>query len=787
MSDTNPLLQDPFFSEPILRQAPQGGGRPLTDLISESQVDLPPSPTGRGMAADVGRSLVSGGAKGLAGTLIGAPGSIETFFAKDVPEALRSGAAYLGEKADVLSPQQAREMTERPFYSGMSPEQQKGQLSPITGIPTYKGVTEQFAPTMKAAGAGVLAYEPQTAAGKTASAAAEFGAQGVPGAVRTMAGRVMTGAGAGAGSEFAALSAQDPDSVGYNKLLGALGGAGAGAAASSIAGRLFNGVKALAFSTKTAQDDLVNMLAEDIRRGLSPMTMEQFADAQRRGVPVTALDLASPATRKKIGMAADKNPGAEDAATKYNEFLQERAAASGQRVSGSLADMFGAPIDAPGLQAATAQAGQKTRDAVYTLMKADPSAQAIPMAVIGADLVRRPIMQQAMKEAAITAQNNPSWGIVVPSRVPGSPAVEAKFIQTPQGLREVPGTAAVPEQVTHGNLAYWDQVKRELDSKLKTASSPLNPNASDIATLKANKSDLVKKLDNSVKEYKNARDIASETFGAESAPMAGYEFFKNMNAFKRADLKNAFNRYTPEQKELFGVGFAHRIDEIANQPGGLASLSKKFSSDRDFKQRAMTVLGKDRYDQIQGTILSENLMSKAKELQFIGQSTGIQGATLAGAAIGAAADAAMAGSLMLSPNMATQIALGAAVGAGGKAFLNAMERKIAAKIVPMATDPAQAAELGRLASGSPAVSQVLDKIVNAMNNKIITGTSATVTSQQRPERASGGRTGGMTADMLIAAAERAKKTIGKDTEALLSTPDASVARALALANHKLEG
>jgi hypothetical protein len=229
------------------------------------------------------------------------------------------------------------------------------------------------------------------------------------------------------------------------------------------------------------------------------------------------------------------------------------------------------------------------------------------------------------------------------------------------------------------------------------------------------------------------------------------------------------------------------IDESANQPGGLASLSKKFSSDRDFKQRAMTVLGKDRYDQIQGTILSENLMSKAKELQFIGQASNLPGATMAGAAIGAATEAGMAGSLMLSPAMATNIALGAAVGAGGKAFLNAMERKIAAKIVPMATDPAQAAELGRLASGSPAVSQVLDKIVNAMNNKIVTGTSATVTSQQRPERATGGRTGGMTADMLIAAAERAKKTIGKDTEALLSTPDASVARALALANQKLEG
>lgn len=57
----------------------------------------------------------------------------------------------------------------------------------------------------------------------------------------------------------------------------------------------------------------------------------------------------------------------------------------------------------------------------------------------------------------------------------------------------------------------------------------------------------------------------------------------------------------------------------------------------------------------------------------------------------------------------------------------------------------------------------------------------------RPQRASGGRAGGMTADMLIAAAERAKKAIGKDTEALLSTPDASVAKALAVANQKLEG
>jgi hypothetical protein len=377
------------------------------------------------------------------------------------------------------------------------------------------------------------------------------------------------------------------------------------------------------------------------------------------------------------------------------------------------------------------------------------------MAYIGADIVRRPIMQQAMREATETAMNNPSWGIVTPSAN------------------------------QHGNLAFWDQVKRELDSKLVSAKSPTSPNPSAAATLMSNKNDLVKKLDTMIPSYKNARDIASETFGAATAPEAGYNFFKNMDSFKRSTAKDAFNKYTPEQKDLFSIGFAHHIDEVANQPGGLALLAKKFSSDRSFKERASQVLGKEKYNQIQGTVLSENLISKAKELKFIEQASGLQSAGLVGAAAGALTDVAMVGSL--SPSAIMPAIVGVIGAATGKLFLNAMERKIAAKIVPMATDPAQAAELGRLASGSPAVSQVLDKIVNAMNNKIITGTSAAVTSQQRPERASGGRTNGITADGLILAAERAKKSIGKDTEALLSTPDASVAKALALANQKLEG
>lgn len=53
----------------------------------------------------------------------------------------------------------------------------------------------------------------------------------------------------------------------------------------------------------------------------------------------------------------------------------------------------------------------------------------------------------------------------------------------------------------------------------------------------------------------------------------------------------------------------------------------------------------------------------------------------------------------------------------------------------------------------------------------------------RIQRASGGRTNGvLTGDMLIAAAERAKKGHGKATEPLLNQPDEAITRALAIAN-----
>jgi hypothetical protein len=54
----------------------------------------------------------------------------------------------------------------------------------------------------------------------------------------------------------------------------------------------------------------------------------------------------------------------------------------------------------------------------------------------------------------------------------------------------------------------------------------------------------------------------------------------------------------------------------------------------------------------------------------------------------------------------------------------------------------------------------------------------------RPTRKSGGR---VTAESLVAAAEKAKKAVNKTTEPLLNKDDTSVARALEVANRHIEG
>jgi len=783
MDEENPLLKDPFFAPaPAQTKSAEPEVRPLDIRLKDINKPLPPDPTFRETASDVGRSVLSEGAKGAAATLMGGPGSVETFIAKDVPEGVRSGALWLAKKLDLISPKEQEEYGQKslPWVSSQTEMQKKGYSSPIMHWPTYKGVEKTFKPTMKAAGAPeALTYEPQTTAGKIAGKGAEFAAQGLPGAVRTLPGRLITGAGAGVGSELGALSSEDKGSEEFRRLTGALaGGIGTGIAAGAV-GKLFSGLKGLIAPEGVSNKRIAAALAEDIRRGQTAMTMEQLREAMRTGSPLSVADMAGPETRKLLGSMAERTPIASEAATMFNEGLRARKAETGQRLSQNIQNVFGGPIDAARAQELAQQSGKIIRDQVYSITRSNPLAQSIPQNRFSS-LLDRPIVQQAMKRAEETAKNNPSFNIRSPSITPGKAAVPPQTTGTTSGVVTTPGQKAVPPRVTNGNLSYWDQVQRELRDIGEVAK---RQGDNTLASSAQNARDQILKTLDTVPGYRNARGVAFETFKAADAPEAGYKFFGNMNSFKRKEITDAFRTMTPEQRELFATGFAQRLSETA--AGGLTgvnSLAKSFNNP-DFRSRALMVLGPQRYSAIQGQVLSEQLLGKVRELNFIAEKGGVAKAAIAGGVTAAALEGAFLGG-QFSPELAIKAAIGAGAGAAGKLALDATERRIADKLLPLATstDPRDIQRLGDLARQNSAVGRLFNKMSTILSNTVTAYGQGSPTTE-RPGRATGGSVKG--AVNLRALANAARKQVCQSTEDFLKESDDQVAKALEVANQHI--
>jgi SLT domain-containing protein len=146
--------------------------------------------------------------------------------------------------------------------------------------------------------------------------------------------------------------------------------------------------------------------------------------------------------------------------------------------------------------------------------------------------------------------------------------------------------------------------------------------------------------------------------------------------------------------------------------------------------------------------------------------------------------------------VATGISALAGVGAIGSR-MGATRRLDALLDMASSTDPQVARKaadtLAAIASKNTAWERALDKIENTlgiylaqhhMGEPNLPGVGPIGYEERKVGRKSGGR---VTAEGLVAAAEKAKKAVNKTTEPLLNKDDTSVARALEVANRHIEG
>lgn len=785
MSD-NSILNDPFFAPRKTDAAPSTGRQNVLEdpffatktpdqRRKEAEVAQQPSvPVGE----DVRKAAIAGGTRGLASTLAGGLGSIESFAAEDVPTALRSAGTFVGEKLGMLTPERRAEITSKPLYGDQTEDQKKGFRAPLTGLPTYKGVSE----FIKKEGPEFMAYEAKTPEGKIVQTGAEFASQGVPGAIRGAVGRVVVGGLAGLGSEAGDQMVEEGKDDTFGRLAGTLAGLGVGMAGTSIAGKLANTVKAYAAPTGVGEKQLAAALATDIRKGQASMSLDDLKAAQDRGVDVSIFDIAGPETRRLLGRAASMTDETQEAAANYNAFLRQRATQSGARVSEDLSNVFGRPIDAAALTRAIEESNKIELDKIFSLVRSQPQAAAINHNQFG-DLMGRPIFQKAMKDAETTAANMPTFDIRPPKITGATPAQATGLFDASGNPIMRPGTS---QSVQFGNLSYWHQVNRELRTII-TMAQRSGDNVTAASAINAREK-LLKALD-AVPGYTNARGTSYDAFKAESAPEAGMNFFNNINAMKRDEFVQNFKKLNDEQKGLFSIGFAQQIQDMA-KTGNVSGIANRFAKDNIFREKAKLALGPEKFAQIEATVLAENALSKVKELAFVQTQPSYLTPPKIGAITGVALEGAMAGQVW-SPDAAIKAAVGAALGMIGKMFINASERRIAERIIPLAlsTNPADVASLSKIIASSPQSRQILNRFTTGIANMVTAGEM----SGEPAPRASGGRVGyksggGVGMDhkaealKLIARVKANHKANQKATEPLLQHDDTTVAKALAIAN-----
>lgn len=751
----------------------QRAGSGMIDIVPDRPVEGPPAPPVNKLE-DIGRSAVAKGVQGVVGTVGGGIGSLETFLAKDIPEFARTVGLNVGERMDLISPAEKDKRLAEPLYANQTEMQKKGWQSPFSGTPTYKGFKEGLEQNAADLGAPILGHKPQTTAGKIIGAGIEGAAQGLPGAVRTLPGRMFVGAAAGsAGEAGGELSGGSP----LAHVAGALGGGMAAA-------KLSNAIRATMLPGG-AQDELARALAADLRSGTEGMGLGQLRDAMDRGIPVTVYDMAGPQTRKILQRYTALSDDAAEKGRSIVEKLNARTAESGTRTEGFLQTVAGGPLNAPAVEAAEKLANQNSRTQLYGLLRQEPAAQSIPATMFG-DVLNRPMVQAAMKEAEKTALNNPDFNIVVPKKVPGTPAVERTIKQTDKGLVETPGAPGAPETMTNGNLAYWDQVKRELDNVISQAERTGDKQA--VASAQSAKRAIVAKLDNHVGSYKATRDAAAETFDADNAIRAGSKFFRTSDQFKRSELAQKMAGFSEENKELFRLGV---LSEINNRiQNNQLQLVKDFEKPQ-FVERMTIALGPERVNAVRGQIIAENLTNNVARLKVMAEADPMSAAARAGVA-GAALPLSLEGITNLlynAPFFGSNKLLGAAVvtgaaGAGSKLALSRMERATAERVLTLANsgNPKDLERLGQLAQAYPLINQVFNKLNTAL---AAAGVQYSGAQSARAERASGGRIAldhEAEADRLIAAAEKAKHHHSSTTKQLLGHDDSTIAQALKIAN-----
>lgn len=319
------------------------------------------------------------------------------------------------------------------------------------------------------------------------------------------------------------------------------------------------------------------------------LTPDDLTSAQRFGQPVINADRGGEATRALARTSANFSPEARDAMQRH---VGDRFASQGNRVARMIGAITGGRTDdllaVEGIKSAATTANKAAYDGAF----ARPAAQALWNEGY-AQLMQAPAVQRAVRLATVRGGNR--------AAAQGFKPITNPFVRTENGFtlaRNADGSTALP------TLQFWDQVKRNLDDDIGQLSrAGKNSEASDLRNLK---NTLVRMLDQSVPEYRAARQGAAAFFGAEDAVEAGKAFAKSNRMLP--EYQRGLKAMNSAEREAFEIGFASEMIDAAKNTRDRANVVQNMFGSAEAREKMVMAFGPQRAREIEAFVRVENAM-----------------------------------------------------------------------------------------------------------------------------------------------------------------------------------
>lgn len=659
-----------------------------------------------GTLEDVGRSVAAQGTLGLTADLP----TTGQFLGEKYKNLTDKATDYAISKINPENPDKWKQVLGtasmmNPIYSGATV---MGNLFPNFTQEGFQKKIQELLPFTK--------YEPQGTTAKTLGAGARVAAPAVAEALvsgglapaaegatflskllSTLKGTVrpaVTSTVAGGTSELAGEAVHNafPDSPNAEmvaRLATAFGG-------HYVADKAMNAVSALTLPNATSEEKVLRALQDDFKT--DPNLLKRYQDAVANGQNPTIYDIGGPQTSSLLKKYGYLNDEAKAKVGKLTTAIAARSDNAVQNVTNHVDSLYG-DLGADKIQRITDKLNKDKTDAIYGLARNNPSANQIWNPELE-ELMSHPWMQTSIKEAETNS--------VVPrlNIKPYKPS-------TPDTVAQLP------------NLNFWHAVKTNLDEQIGKA---LRSGDKTLASnMIEDKNALLKQMDNAVPDYANARDAASERFGATNAIEAGHKAASKMDVFEAGEFEKNYNALNPQQRDLFAQGAASWIrDTLANSPNGINALISQFSKPGVAKRMTMA-LGEDNFHSIFGKAATEKLLAStdipASPKNYF--PSGLK--TSSGVAIGGLGPLAIYDMARNASPTLTQLGFilgGSVAPLLHRGLINFSEHRIAPRVIDLISDPSKTAELGALLAKNSDAQSFLEKSGRLLASATMRGRSA---------------------------------------------------------------